>query len=47
MNKVYYGKATQEDIDLATEKLGIMVGQVYGWDFPTEQKVRVSERQSR
>ena len=47
LDKVYCGKATQEDIDRVTEKLGIMVGQVYGWEFPTEQKVRVSERQSR
>ena len=31
--KVYDGTATQEDIDKITEKLGPMIGQVYGWFF--------------
>lgn len=35
---IYEGKATQEDIDKYTEKLGHYVADVYGWDYPTEDK---------
>ena len=44
INDIYYQKATQEDIDRLTEKLGKTIGEVYDWDFPTEQKERVSVR---
>lgn len=43
---VYEGKATGEDIDRLTEKLGRAVGTVYGWNFPTEQE-KVKERNNR
>ena len=33
LDKVYCGTATQEDIDKITEKLGPVIGQVYGWIF--------------
>lgn len=36
--KLYNGEAKQEDIDKVTEKLGKMVADVYGWDYPTEEK---------
>ena len=38
---------SQEDIDRVTDKLGEMIGAVYGWEFPTEQKERVSARDAR
>lgn len=38
---------TQTDIDSLTDKLGKAVGTVYGWEFPTEQKERVSARDAR
>lgn len=44
---IYDGKATGEQIDRVTEKLGRAVGEVYGWNFPTEQKERVSVRDER
>lgn len=34
LGKIYEGKATQEDIDKLTDKLGTKVAEVYGWDFP-------------
>ena len=39
--------ATQEDIDRVTDKLGGMIAEVYGWEFPTAQKERVSVRDTR
>ena len=47
LEKFYDGKATQEDIDRVTDKLGELIGAVYGWEFPTEQKERVSARDAR
>ena len=47
LDKFYEGKATQEDIDRVTDKLGGIIAQVYGWDFPTEKKERVSSRDAR
>lgn len=47
LEKFYDGKATQDDIDRVTEKLGKTIGEVYGWRFPTEQKERVSTRDTR
>lgn len=46
--KMYDGVATQEDFDRVTEKLGKAVGEIYGWEFPTEQeKQRTSTRDAR
>ncbi len=46
--KLYEGVATQEDLDRVTDKLGKAVGDVYGWEFPTEQeKQRTSTRDAR
>lgn len=47
LESLYNGRATQEDIDRLTEKLGKTIGEVYGWDFPTKQKERVSSRDAR
>lgn len=45
LGKLYKGKASQQDIDRLTDKLGSAIGKVYGWEFPTEkQNVRVYER---
>lgn len=44
---IYDGKATGEHIDRVTEKLGRVVGEVYGWKFPTEKEERVSARDGR
>ena len=41
LSKLYYGNATQKDIDRVTEKLGKAVGAVYGWNFPTEVKEQI------
>lgn len=39
---IYEGKATQEQIDRLTEKLGPQIAEVYGWKLPTEKEpVRV------
>ena len=46
-DKFYEGKATQEDIDRVTDKLGETIGAVYGWEFPTKEKERVSARDAR
>ena len=47
LDKFYEGKATQEDIDRVTDKLGETIGAVYGWEFPTKEKERVSTRDAR
>lgn len=47
LDKFYEGKATQEDIDRVTDKLGRIIAEVYGWDYPTEKKERVSARDAR
>ena len=44
---IYDGKATQEQIDRLTDKLGPTIGKVYGWDFPTDKAARVSSRDAR
>lgn len=44
---IYEGKATQEQIDRLTDKLGPTIGKVYGWDFPTDKAARVSIRDAR
>ncbi len=46
-DKFYDGKATQEDIDRVTDKLGDKIAEVYGWSFPTEIKERVTTREER
>lgn len=35
-DKIYYGRATEEDITSVTDRLGDVVGRIYGWTFPTE-----------
>ena len=47
LDAFYNGKATQEDIDRMTDKLGETIGAVYGWEFPTEKKERISARDTR
>jgi len=44
---IYDGKATQEQIDRLTDKLGPTIGKVYGWEFPTDKAARVSSRDAR
>ena len=44
---IYDGKATQEQIDRLTDKLGPTIGKVYGWEFPTDKAERVSSRDAR
>ena len=44
---IYEGKATQDQIDRLTDKLGPTIGKVYGWDFPTDKAARVSSRDAR
>ena len=44
---IYEGKATQEQIDRLTDKLGPTIGKVYGWEFPTDKAARVSSRDAR
>ena len=34
-DKLYYGRATQRDIDRITRRLGDDIGKVYGWTFPS------------
>jgi len=47
LDKFCDGKATQKDIDRVTDKIGIIVAQVYGWEFPTEEKRRIPELDAR
>ena len=47
LNAIYEGKATQEQIDRLTDKLGPTIGKVYGWEFPTDKAARVSSRDAR
>ena len=47
LDKFCNGKATQKDIDCVTDKIGIIVAQVYGWEFPTEEKRRIPELDAR
>lgn len=47
LEKFCKGETTQEDIDRATDKLGGIIAEVYGWDLPTEKKERVSARDAR
>ena len=47
LNLIYDGKATQKEIDRYTEKLGEIIGKVYGWDFPTPKKEREKDREER
>ena len=44
---IYEGKATQDQIDRLTDKLGPTIGKVYGWEFPTDKAERVSSRDAR
>ena len=44
---IYDGKATQDQIDRLTDKLGPTIGKVYGWEFPTDKAARVSSRDAR
>lgn len=36
-DKIYFGVATQSDIDRVTKRLGDEIGKVYGWEFPQRQ----------
>lgn len=36
LEAIYNGTATQEDMDAMTYKLGTVIGEVYGWEFPRE-----------
>ena len=47
LERIYYGKATQKDIDRYTDKLGEIIGKVYGWEFPTKPKERDMDREER
>ena len=47
LEHIYDGKATQKEIDRYTEKLGAIIGKVYGWDFPTPKKEREKDREER
>lgn len=47
LERIYDGKATQKEIDRYTEKLGGVIGKVYGWEFPTPQKEREKDREER
>ena len=47
LERVYNGTVTQGDIDKHTEKLGQIIGDVYGWKFPTPTQERESVRDSR
>jgi hypothetical protein len=47
LERIYYGKATQKDIDRYTDKLGEIIGNVYGWEFPTKPKERDMDREER
>ena len=46
LDMVYNGKATQDDIDKVTEKLGRCICDVYGWDYPTP-KEQIKDKFSR
>ena len=37
-DKLYYGRATEEDILAVTDRLGDEIGRVYGWQFANETK---------
>ncbi len=47
LDKLSDGKATKEDIDHVTEKLGMRIAEVYGWEFPTQENERASVRDAR
>ena len=47
LDKFCDGKATQKDIDRVTDKIGTIIAQVYGWEFPTEEKRRIPELDAR
>lgn len=47
LDKFCDGKATQKDIDRVTDKIGTIITQVYGWEFPTEEKRRIPELDAR
>ena len=47
LDKIISGKATQEDIDRVTDKLGPVCAAVYGWDFPTPPPVRTKAGDAR
>lgn len=41
------GDMDMNELNRVTEKIGHIIGAVYGWEFPTEQKERVSARDAR
>jgi len=41
--KLYFGTASQKDIDRVTRRLGDEIGKVYGWEFPQPQMVSRGE----
>ena len=45
LDKFYNGTATQEDIDRVTDKLGEIIGKVYGWELPTVDRYSVQQRE--
>ena len=42
-NKIYFGRATEKDITSVTDRLGDVIGRVYGWTFPTEPNIQPKE----
>lgn len=43
--KIYFGVATEKDIEKVTRRLGDDIGQVYGWTFPENVKAREGKQQ--
>jgi len=41
--KLYFGTASQKDIDRVTRRLGDEIGKVYGWELPQPQMVSRGE----
>ena len=38
--KILYGTASRSDITRVTKRLGDEIGRVYGWDIPSQQKMK-------
>lgn len=38
--KIYFGAATEKDIEKVTRRLGDDIGEVYGWTFPEKTMKR-------
>lgn len=46
-DKIYYGIATEKDITSVTDRLGDVVGRIYGWSFPTNPQIQPKEADAR